>query len=119
VRAASGTTEVVSPRIWLTIAALTGVAVVLLAAPTYRVPDSVIYALVIAEFIAIGLIARDARALWASVAFAAAVCVVWYVNFFFSDADDGLLDGLMLGLIALVAAGAAVEAGVLVGRMVR
>jgi hypothetical protein len=62
---------VVSPRIWLTIAALTGVAVLLLVAPTYRVSDAVIYALVIADFIAIGLIARDARALWASVAFAA------------------------------------------------
>jgi thiamine transporter ThiT len=107
----------VSLRIRLTIAALTGIAVVLVLVPTYRVADWVMYALVVADFVAIGLIARDARALWASVAFAAALSVAWYISFFSTEADDGLFDGLIIGVIALISAGVAVAAGVLAGRV--
>jgi hypothetical protein len=109
----------VSLRKWLTIAALTGVAIVLVLAPPYRGSDWLLYALLIADFIAIGLIARDARALWTSVGFAASCCVAWDVEYFSTNADDGILDGLVLGLIALLTAGAAVAAGLLARRLLR
>ncbi|WP_156028239.1 hypothetical protein [Candidatus Solirubrobacter pratensis] len=44
-----------SPRVWVTILVLTGLAVVLLVVPPHRVPDWVIFAVVIADMIAIGL----------------------------------------------------------------
>jgi hypothetical protein len=112
---------VVSPRVWVTIVVLTGLAVALLVVPPrwvpVWVPDWVIFAAVIADLIAVGLIARDWRALWAAVALAACSCVAWYVYFFSGRGDDGLFDGVILGLIALAAAAAAVSAGVLVGRL--
>jgi hypothetical protein len=104
---------------WAAVAALTALAVVVLVAPLLPVSDSVIYGVVIADLIAVGVIAGNARGLWASVAFAACTCVAWYVQFFATDADSGLLDGLVIGLIALVLAGTAVGVGVLAGHLLR
>ena len=61
----------------------------------------------------------DVRALWAAVAYATCLCVAWYVVFFATGADSGILDGVAIGLFALVVAGAAVVTGVLVGRALR
>jgi hypothetical protein len=108
-----------SLRTWLAVAALTALAFVVLVMPLPGVPDRVVYAAVIAVLIAGGLIADDARGLWAAAAFAACLCVAWYVAFFATDADSGLLDGLVIGLFALVLAGAAVGAGVLARRLLR
>jgi hypothetical protein len=109
-----------SLRASVTAVALTAFAVVVLVAPLPRVSDRVIYAVVIADLVAVGLIAREWRALWAAVALATCLCVVWYVQFFAADnPDDGLLDGLILALLALAVAGAAIAAGVLVGRLLR
>ncbi|HEY6886365.1 MAG TPA: hypothetical protein VI300_01260 [Solirubrobacter sp.] len=108
-----------SLRTSVAIAALTALAAVVLVAPVPGVSDRVIYAAVIADLIAVGLIAGDVRGLWASVAFASCLCVAWYVFFFTTHADSGLLDGLILGVAALVLAGAAVGAGVLAGQLLR
>jgi hypothetical protein len=102
-----------SLRTWVTVAALTALALVVLVMPLPRVSDWVVFAAVIADLIAVGLIAGDPRGLWAAVAFAACLCVAWYVYFFATHADSGLLDGLIIGLFALVLASAAVGAGVL------
>ena len=75
--------------------------------------------LVIADLITLGLIAGDWRALWGALAFATCVCVAWYVQFVATDADAGLLDGLILSWIALAVAATAVAAGVLLGRLFR
>jgi hypothetical protein len=89
VRVAAGPSAVVAFRIWCTIAALTAVAVILVLAPTHRLSDAVIYTLVIVDFISIGLVTRDERALWAPVAFAASSSAAWYIDFLSTDADDG------------------------------
>ncbi len=76
-------------------------------------------ALVTADFVAIGLIAGDLRALWAAVAYATCLCVAWYVVFFATGADSGILDGVLISLFALVIASAADATGVLAGRALR
>ena len=88
-------------------------------APLPRLSDAVIFALVAADLVAIGLIAGDVRALWAAVAYATSLCVAWYVVLFTTDADSGILDGVIIGLFALVIASAAVATGVFVGRGLR
>jgi hypothetical protein len=114
-----GTGNGMSFATWVTIAGLTALAVVVLVAPLSPLSDSVIYAVVIADLIVVGLIAGDARGLWASAAFAACVCLAWYIQFFATDADSGLLDGLVIGLLALVIAGAAVGVGALARQQLR
>jgi hypothetical protein len=106
-------------RVWVIVAALTGLAVVVTVAPLPRLSDAVVFALVAADLVAIGLIAGDVRALWAAVAYATCLCVAWYVVLFATDADSGILDGVIIGLFALVIASAAVATGVLVGRGLR
>jgi hypothetical protein len=105
-------------RTWLVVTALTAFALVVLFAPVSWVPDAAIYAVVVAALVAVGLVAREVHGLWAALAFAACVTTAWYVRFFTTDADAGLLDGMILGLGALVVAGVAVTVGVLVGRAV-
>ena len=109
----------VSLLTWVTVAALTALAFAVLVKPLTPWLDSVIYAVVIADLFAVGLIAGDARGLWASVALATCVCVAWYIKLFTTDADSGPLDGLVIGLIVLVVASAAVGAGVLAGHRLR
>ena len=106
-----GTREEVSLRVWVVVAALTGLAVAVLVAPIPGPSDAVFFALVAADFVAIGLIAGDVRALWAAVAYATCVCVDWYVVFFATGADSGILDSVVIGLFAWVIASAADATG--------
>ncbi len=109
----------VSLLTWVTVAALTALAFGVLVAPPMPGSDSVIYAVVIADLIAVGLIAGNPLGLWAAVALATCVCVAWYIKLFATDADSGILDGLVIALIVLVVASAAVGAGVLAGHRLR
>ena len=108
-----------SLQVWVVVAALTGLAVVASVTPVPGPSDAVFVALVAADFVAIGLIAGDVRALWTAVAYAACLCLAWYVAYFATRADAGILDGVVIGLFALVIASAAVAAGILVRRALR
>ncbi len=74
-------------------------------------------ALAVAALMVAGvLVAKPTTALLLGTAFAVSVAVVWYAGYDTTASDSGPLDGIVLGLIALVSTVGAVGSGALVAQ---